>query len=581
MIETTLATEFIPATNLQGDMVSADWRYLLPNLNNDSVLCLGIPELANLKVLSTIGKRIFVVSMTKSLLEDFHNECQKSGLLNFDLIQVRCFDDLPFKCNCFSLIYFSNRKIIGKFLHDSDFRTDLHRYLSNNGTIFYEVFDFKERYLSKLTATALQSEGMSLPRNYWLTPLKGEMRTALPIGDGQIAHFFFRNVTFGQSFKKRTLSQIGTVFSRLRLIDKVIPRRVVFLRRGNETNAGRPPEYLLNIAGQAGLDLSDYRFGLSTRGKYNANKVIFYLFRKSEDSPEIIVKMTRAAEYNYRLENEFRGLSLLNDNKYVQQGSFPRQLFFNKHHNLAVLAQKAVPGEPFRLRTRATPDCPLALQALEWLVNLAATSVNHSLVSNREAAANLHKLFDWFNKIYALDSHEKDFLSRQLQSIESRAFQFPLVFQHGDPGTWNILVRDDAKIVFIDWEATEPHGIPLWDLFYFLRTFASWVCRKQGRKNSLQNFEESFLKPSAFSDLLLQTVRQYCSKIELDPVLIEPLFYTCWMHRALKESTRLSVNDLNNGHYFNLLRLCIANREAPTLHSLFTNNVTVAQNLEL
>jgi hypothetical protein len=52
--------------------------------------------------------------------------------------------------------------------------------------------------------------------------------------------------------------------------------------------------------------------------------------------------------------------------------------------------------------------------------------------------------------------------------------------------------------------------------------------------------------------------------------LVEPLFHTCWMHRALKEATRLTSSRLERGHYVSLLRLCIDQREAPTLRRLFS-----------
>jgi hypothetical protein len=54
----------------------------------------------------------------------------------------------------------------------------------------------------------------------------------------------------------------------------------------------------------------------------------------------------------------------------------------------------------------------------------------------------------------------------------------------------------------------------------------------------------------------------------LAPELIEPLFYTCWMHRGLKEATRLTPNTLACGHYFNVLRASIDQREV--LQPLFT-----------
>jgi hypothetical protein len=56
----------------------------------------------------------------------------------------------------------------------------------------------------------------------------------------------------------------------------------------------------------------------------------------------------------------------------------------------------------------------------------------------------------------------------------------------------------------------------------------------------------------------------------LDPALVEPLFYTCWMHRALKEATRLQPDRLESGTYVRLLRLCVARRDAPGLRRLFS-----------
>ncbi len=178
---------------------------------------------------------------------------------------------------------------------------------------------------------------------------------------------------------------------------------------------------------------------------------------------------------------------------FVPADSYPEPLFFDHHNKLALLAQKAVQGTPFRTRTKATVDCPLALQAVNWLVQLGTKSTNRELVDGHSVAENLSKLFKRFTEIYPLADGERNFLQQQLAVIESSQAEFPLVFQHGDPGTWNILVSADNRIIFIDWEAGEPRGIPLWDLFYFMRTFASWVLRQQGSSDPLKNFETTML----------------------------------------------------------------------------------------
>ena len=45
-----------------------------------------------------------------------------------------------------------------------------------------------------------------------------------------------------------------------------------------------------------------------------------------------------------------------------------------------------------------------------------------------------------------------------------------MVFQHGDPGVWNLLITPDGRPAFLDWEAAEHHGMPVWDLFYAARS---------------------------------------------------------------------------------------------------------------
>src|SRR5207249_2997999 len=43
----------------------------------------------------------------------------------------------------------------------------------------------------------------------------------------------------------------------------------------------------------------------------------------------------------------------------------------------------------------------------------------------------------------------------------------PPVLQHNDLGCWNIVVGD-GSFTALDWESARSHGLPLWDLAYFL-----------------------------------------------------------------------------------------------------------------
>jgi hypothetical protein len=182
------------------------------------------------------------------------------------------------------------------------------------------------------------------------------------------------------------------------------------------------------------------------------------------------------------------------------------------------------------------------------------------------------KLFQRFAEIYPLSKFESDFLATQVSAISRGSKKFPVVFQHGDPGTWNMLVSEQNRVIVIDWEAGEPEGIPLWDLFYFMRTYGSWMSRVKGNKDPLKNFTQNFLEKSALHELLAATLNRYCTGVGLHTETIAPLFYTCWMHRALKEATRLQKGALSQGTFFSLLRHCIEQRNSAVLQALFSLN---------
>ncbi|MFQ5638048.1 MAG: phosphotransferase family protein [bacterium] len=565
MLETTLKTNFIPGTNLSGGLASGDWRFLLPSLKFERLLCLGAPDAASVPVLVTLGQSVLVLSDNQASLQQLLQQSRDLKAANFQVLLVDSLKRPPLSNGHFDLIYLSAQDPNSIF-QEGSVLPDLLRLLRSDGVFYCETNGFADfRSVNKK-----MENGFKATHTFWLTPFSGKMRTALPTRDRKIAHYFFSNVLFGQSFKKRALSQTGKILSRSGLLSSVTPRRALVIRNGEQNGAAsEPPKYVQDLADKAGFDFSDYRFGLSTRGLGNSNKAIFYLFGKSEKKPSAVIKMTRAPEFNYRLENEYHMLSLVDENAFVEAGTFPEPLFLSYHNDLAVLCMRAVEGDPFRKRTQADENCPLAQDALKWIVALGESSASPNEASPKEVSAALLTLFDRFNDIYRLTENQRTFLENKIAGIAASA-AFPLVLQHGDPGTWNILVSKENKVIIIDWEAGEPKGMPLWDLFYFFRTYASWASRMRGSRDSLKNFTEHFLKPSPLSFLLLEVLERYCEKVALEKEMIEPLFYTCWMHRALKEATRLTPESLDAGHYVNLLKCAIDQRDSSnTLQKLF------------
>lgn len=569
MLDTTLATTFIPGTNVKGDVTGANWSYVLPRLALEQTLCLGAPLPTTLITLSRLSEAVVVICANPRQMRKLHKASQRAGLTNVHLLTADRHGTLPVTGGSVDLVLIADQSGVRRLRHDRALLVQIQRRLKPEGLIYFE---FGGPFDGLRDGRALNglADGLPAPQLFWLTPGSGEMQTAVPLDDAETIRYFWRHSQYSPSIRLRGFGRVGRFLSRHPVVRLLTRRYGVLAGDAAARPAGAPPQYLRSIAQAAGVDISTHRWGLAARGRYNSRKILFYLFSPEEVSPEYIVKMTRDPALNSRLENEHRALLQLREKGIGDRESLPQAAFFGRHGGLTILGETVIEGMPFRTRTLGTADCPYARAAIDWLIELGAATANHDAASPQQVAGGLETLFRRFTEIYQLTPAHHEFLVGQLEVIARSEAAFPLVFQHGDPGTWNLLVTQSGRAAFLDWEATEPMGMPLWDLFYFLRSYVTWVSRADGGDDSLKRISRHFLAVSELSPLLLDATRRYCAQAGLAGELVEPLFYTCWMHRALKEATRLSPSRLERGHYVSLLRLCIDQREAPTLRRLFS-----------
>lgn len=559
MLETTLNTEFLPGTNVKGDMVSADWRFLLPNLEVDTAVCFGFPPLSTIQVLARMCRKMLIVSDRSLKRDTLDNQLQARNIRNVFMITMS--ELAAVSEQSVDLVVAVRRSIINKVLGNAAALAQLSRIVKPNGVIFFRLNGLLDRPLRRKAHNAFLQDGFCQPQEYWLAPALGRMRMAVPLADRDLRPYFMAKILAEKTFKNRLLKSYGRFLGSY--------PRVLVSRYSGELSA-QPPEYLLSLGKTAGLDLSAYRWGVSAGGRYNAKKIVFYLFNESPENPEIVIKLTRSPEFNTRLENEYRALSLLNERKIVESASFPEPLFHGYHAGLMVVGQRVIDGDLFSKRTTGTPDCQYLLATVEWLTALALKSKDMLSANSMDVAATLKILLNRLCEIYKMAPEHLEFLAQQINLLGRANQEFPLVFQHGDAGSWNVLITREDRIAYVDWEAAEPNGLPLWDLFYFLKTYGTIMFRREGVHDSLQAFTKNFLDATAIGSQLIDSTRRYCESVGLDKRWIEPLFYTCWVHRALKEATRLRRETLESGHYVNLLRLAIDHRGTPVLDGLFS-----------
>jgi hypothetical protein len=567
MLDRAVSMIINPGSNLKGQVAGANWAFLLPNMNMERILCFGMPSARTQVTLNHLGPEVLIIT------EEPHPPVFQSRVQNHRIVLSQWepwANSIPvcLPNSTVDLIVITGRRMIRKLYSTPGLQTDLLRLLSTRGLIYLELGGLFER-ISTTKMSEQLAANLGKPHFFWSFPLQGEVHTAVPADDLLTIDYFVRHGLYQPGSKTNVLARSRRLILEPLFQKKFARRRSILISREDNIEMRSPPEYLCTLASRPGVNIRSYRWGLVAHGEYSTRKVLFYLFKPDDESPEYIVKLVRDPAYNSRLENEYQALSTLWDKGVGALNFLPKPVFFGYHQGLAILGETAIAGKPFRKMMGDHPDCPYARLVVEHLKELGLATIDPYSTTSGKAASTLKRLFESFVRIYQPTREVQTFLEKQILLVASCKGIFPVVFQHGDPGAWNILASSNGEVFLLDWESAEPKGVPLWDLFYFLRSFAVALARKAGIRDALRGFEQHFLADSQFSRLTFEALRDYCHKLELPAELVEPLFYTCWMHRSLKEANRLRQNQLYKSHYFNLLVSCIQKRDDPRLSRLF------------
>jgi hypothetical protein len=532
ILATTLTVTHAPATNLDTEG-GGGWRYVLPTLEPAHVLCLGAPDVAQLTELSELAGRVTVHDRSvrvRRLERSWQRRHGTAGNVTFRSDPVP--GDEP---DVDLVVAFRRRATTGRAGG---------RQGPAPAATYVERRGLRWRGGRGVSSPPAAGDRTTL----WLAPPFGTVGAAAPMDDGGTSVGFLRAGGFDRSPGASTVPRkvLRRVVDHDLVRDRVV--RTALLR--DETgSSGTLPAYVRAAAARGGLDLQDRRWAMSAPGRYRSKKVVFFVFADDDTGPEHVVKLTRHPDLNHRLENEWDALTRLGE---LGIDGVPTPTFLDHHAGLALLGQRALAGVALRpaLEARGVAD---ATTAAAWFEQLAATSVRH--VPATEAAAALADLVDRFEHLYRPGPDERAQLRAHLRTVGDHPDPFPLVFQHGDPGAWNALTTPDGGLAFLDWEAADPYGMPLWDLLYFLRSYGVGAARATGGpRDALSAFTRVYLEGSVLAELLPATVGSYGARIGLDPRLVTPLYHLCWLHRAVKEATRLPAEQLGTGHYVRLLR---------------------------
>src|SRR5262245_37675068 len=207
MLDTTLSTTFVPGTNLTGGLACAPWRFLLPTLEIDNILCLGVPPAPTLSVLSAMSQSTWVISTARQELEALRLKLAQPDLAKVRVKAVEDLSKLQLPDKSVALAFLAGTSETAHLLRDPVLRIELGRLLQDDGVIYLEVKELSACLAASKMVKRFARLGFTAPQVLWLTPLRGELRTAFPLDEERMAGYLFSHVLYGQSFKNRALSR--------------------------------------------------------------------------------------------------------------------------------------------------------------------------------------------------------------------------------------------------------------------------------------------------------------------------------------------------------------------------------------
>lgn len=402
-------------------------------------------------------------------------------------------------------------------------------------------------------------------RRFDVWPARGAARVFVPSGDARttlwVQRLGFLPHRQGMQLTERFLDGMSRLsHSRGR------PRRQAYVVTGRSVPNHGPPAFVNEVAAHAGVNITSAPWALAAPGDYPSQKALMLLFDPSAGTPSFLVKLSADPRYADRLRNEADALEYL-AGLGVHDGTVPSLLFSGRHAGRGVVGESWIGGKPFT--SAATADGPHLGVAASWLESLAVRTSEQRPAA--EVGEAVRDLFSRFRAIHTLAPEEVAFLDEQVSEIESHEGQIPVVFQHGDPGIWNLLLRPDGSVAFLDWESAERHGMPLWDLVHLQWSFGAWASRRAGERRRLAASMRHIASHTELQSRFADQLATAADSIGLAPSLIGPLFYSAWMYRSLKEATRRTPHTVQRGLYVRVLRELIRRRESSPLRSLLSS----------
>lgn len=258
-------------------------------------------------------------------------------------------------------------------------------------------------------------------------------------------------------------------------------------------------------------------------------KALLFIFSGEGLEPNMVVKIARTKGPDLVLDNGARFLKEINE-KFDDIPGIPRIFFLGHVSGLFTTAETFIGGIQSSKAVNKSNYEELALNVTSWLIDFGLKSkveASKSCVFDRIIKPELEKIEIITNKVLTPEEAR-----RTRDIIESLELPF-LVCHHGDFAPLNVHINSKGELGVIDWDDGRFHGIPAFDLIFFLSYLNFHLYRAWNSGNFLDCYR-MMLDSSSFTGHIFQScLERYRESLDISVEAMDALRLLTWVTRTL------------------------------------------------
>jgi hypothetical protein len=338
----------------------------------------------------------------------------------------------------------------------------------------------------------------------------------LPLDQPAASSYAVEYWTVPGTLAKRARKRVVQTLVRRGFLPPLKPLIIIGLRHG------RSLPFVLERARGLGIP-ADVEWFLVSRPEYELGRGLFVVFPIGSSTPAWVVKFARVPGYAEPFDRDEHGLSLVKEAPPSIAGRAPRLLGRVDADGLHASVESAAEGRRMDsfLSSRVARSTKLGL--IETVADWVSELNRSTRVAADHGAAERTRLADEVVSLWV----ERGVSANLVDTVAD----VPLVLQHNDLGCWNI-VADRGSFTVVDWESARRHGLPLWDLWYFLADALAGLDNAWDPIARERHFVRLFRGELPASRTLFTWTRRIVDTLQIPTTAVGPLATLCWLHHA-------------------------------------------------